>query len=70
MEKEPEIGLGGANFNADPQGIREIYYPIAVVLTGDRLSQYEALQKKLGMCDREILLRFHPCFSCDNQGKY
>jgi len=70
MDQEPEIGLGGANFNADPIGARELLYPIAVVLSGDRLSQYEALQKKLGLCDRDILLTFHPCFVCDNQGKY
>ena len=70
MDTEPEIGLGGANFNADPIGVRELLYPIAVVLSGDRLAQYEALQKKLGMSDRDILLTYHPCFSCDNGDKY
>jgi hypothetical protein len=66
---EPEIGLGGANFNADPIGARELLYPIAVVLSGDRLSQYEALQKKLGLCDREILLTYHPCFTATVYGE-
>lgn len=68
--EEPEIGLGGANFNADPIGARELLYPIAVILTGKQRTQYEALQKELGLCDREILLRFHPCFSCNNIDKY
>ncbi len=69
MDKEPEIGLGGANFNADPIGARELLYPIAVVLSGDRLSQYETLQKKLGLTDIEILLRFHPCFALTVYGE-
>jgi hypothetical protein len=68
MDKEPEIGLGGANFNADPIGARELLYPIAVVLSGDRLSQYEALQKKLGLYDRDILLTYHPCFTATAYG--
>ena len=63
MDTEPVIGLGGANFNADPQGVRELYYPIAVILTGKQRTQYEALQQKLGLTDTEILLRFHPCFT-------
>lgn len=63
MDIEPVIGLGGANFNADPQGVRELLYPIAVVLSGDRLAQYELLKQKLGLTDTEILLRFHPCFA-------
>ena len=66
MDNEPQIGLGGANFNADPIGSRSLYYPIAVILSGDRLSKYEALKQKLGLSDREILLTFHPCFVCDN----
>jgi hypothetical protein len=40
MDKEPEIGLGGANFNADPIGARELLYPIAlplILFSGDRL---------------------------------
>lgn len=69
MDKEPEIGLGGANFNADPIGVRELLYPIAVILSGKRLTQYEALQQKLGLCDREILLRFHPCFTATVYGE-
>ena len=63
MDTEPEIGLGGANFNADPIGVRELLYPIAVIFSGKQRTQYEALQQKLGLSDREILLRFHPCFT-------
>ena len=67
MDKEPEIVLGGANFNADPIGARELLYPIAVVLSGDRLAQYELLKQKLGLSDIEML-RLHPCFAATVYG--
>jgi|GEM_PF-4792745 len=66
MDNEPEIVLGGANFNADPIGARILYYPIAVILDQQQTIKYEKLKQKLGLSDREILLTFHPCFVCDN----
>jgi len=69
MDAEPEIGLGGANFNADPIGVRELLYPIAVVLSDNQRTQYEVLQQKLGLSDREILQQFHPCFTITVYGE-
>jgi len=67
FEDEPEVGEGGANFNADPEPDqkKQTLFPLCIVLGSRQRAKYQSLKDSLGVRSDLRMLMKHPAFTLE-----